>query len=74
MIGVGERERLSEWVSEESSLSEESSINSRGQNMPRGGQSCAERREKPREQGIGKAAAASQDLREGVEDVEWRAL
>ena len=38
------------------------------------GQSCAERREKPREQGIGKAAAASQDLREGVEDVEWRAL
>ena len=30
MIGVGERERLSEWVSEESSLSEESSINSTG--------------------------------------------
>ena len=47
--------RESEWASEESSLREESSINSRGQNMPRGGQSsCAERREKPREQGIGR--------------------
>ena len=35
-------------------MREESSINSRGRNMPRGGQSCAERREKPREQGIGR--------------------
>ena len=42
------------WASEESSLREESSINSRGQNMPRGGQSCDERREKKREQGIGR--------------------
>ena len=36
------------------SLREESSINSRGQNMPRGGRSYAERREKQREQGIGR--------------------
>jgi len=35
-------------------LREESSINSRGQNMPRGGRSYAERREKQREQGIGR--------------------
>ena len=40
--------------SEESSWREESPIHSRGQDMPRGGQSCAERREKPREQGIGR--------------------
>ena len=39
---------------EESSLREESSINSRGQSMPRGGRSCAERQEKPRGQGIGR--------------------
>ena len=48
------------WASEESSLREESSISSRGQNMPRGGQSCAERREAARARDR-QAAAASLD-------------
>ena len=43
MIGVG--------VREESFSREESLINSRGQNTPRGGRNYAEKREKQREQG-----------------------
>jgi len=38
-------------VSERRVVLEESLINSRGQNTPRGGRTCAEK--KPREQGIG---------------------
>ena len=45
MIGVG----VEMW-----SLREGSSIDSRGQDTPRGGRSCAERRKKPREQGTGR--------------------
>ena len=47
-------DRSASGRTEESSLREESSINSRGQNMPQAGQSCAERWENPREQGIGR--------------------
>ena len=37
---------------------EESSIDSRGQDMQQGGRSCAERRKKPREQGSGRRRRA----------------
>ena len=42
-------------------MREESSIDSRGQDMQQGGRSCAERRKKPREHGKQRQAAAAQD-------------
>ena len=56
-----------------SSLREESSINSRGQNMPRGGQSCDERREKQREQGIGRRRRRRSDEAEESDATEEEA-
>ena len=56
MIGVGVRRVVLAACarSRPCRLREESSIDSRGQDMQQGGRSCAERRKKPREQGNGR--------------------